>query len=44
VHEALSRITALLGSASQSYETTEATVTRVSDSATVATAKLKTGE
>lgn len=37
VHEALSRIGSLLASASQTYETTEATVTRASDSVSVVT-------
>jgi len=37
VHEALTRIASLLGSASQTYETTESTVTRASDSVSVVT-------
>ncbi len=43
VHEALSRITSLLASASQAYETTEATVTRASESTSVVIPNRLTG-
>jgi len=43
VHEALSRIASLLASASQTYETTETTVTRASDAVSVVTTDRRTG-
>ena len=43
VHEALSRMASLLASASQTYETTETTVTRASDGVSVVTTNRRAG-
>lgn len=43
VHEALTRITSLLASAAQTYETTEATVTRASDGVSVVKSNRRLG-